>query len=155
MSEKEDHDWAGWEEENLYFDFSILNGRLTMLHISREPPDFQPSGSALAERIEDYVGGERIDFSDVDVEFPRAGPFTLKAWEALRGIPYGETITYGELARRAGNPKASRAAGYACKTNRIAVIVPCHRVVASGGIGGFGRDIEAKRALLRLEGALD
>jgi methylated-DNA-[protein]-cysteine S-methyltransferase len=152
MAENEIRDWVGWEEENLFFDFTITDGRLTLFRITRRPPEFPKAGTELAERVTDYVAGERVDFSDVDVKFPDAGPFTLKAWEALRGVKYGEAITYGELAHRAGSVGASRAAGNACKTNRIAVVVPCHRVVSSSGIGGFGSDIEAKRSLLWLEG---
>jgi methylated-DNA-[protein]-cysteine S-methyltransferase len=152
MGGNEIHDWVGWPEENLYFDFSIIDEKLTRFRITRNRPEYLQRGSELADMMTDYLNGKRVDFSGVEVRFPDAGPFTLKAWEALRGVKYGEVITYGELAMRAGSPAASRAAGHACATNQVAVVVPCHRVVSSGGIGGFGSDIEAKKSLLKLEG---
>ena len=73
-------------------------------------------------------------------------------WDELLRIPYGETISYGEMARRVGVPAASRAVGRANGSNRIAVIVPCHRVIAAGGwLGGYGGGLPAKRFLLDLE----
>ena len=74
-------------------------------------------------------------------------------WAQLRAIPYGTTISYGELARRVGNPKASRAVGLANGRNPIAVIVPCHRVIAGdGSLGGYGGGLDRKTTLLGLEG---
>jgi methylated-DNA-[protein]-cysteine S-methyltransferase len=67
-------------------------------------------------------------------------------------IPYGETVTYGELAALAGNPRAARAVGGACGRNPVLIIVPCHRVVASHGLGGFGGGLDLKQRLLHLEG---
>ena len=73
-------------------------------------------------------------------------------WAELRAIPYGETISYGELARRVGNPKASRAVGLANGRNPVAVIVPCHRVIAAdGSLGGYGGGLDRKVHLLDLE----
>ena len=152
MSENEIHDWVGWPEEDMYFDFSIIDEKLTRFRITRNKPEYLQRGSELADMMTEYLNGKKVDFSRVDVRFRDTGTFTLKAWEALRGVKYGEVITYGELAFRAGSPAASRAAGQACATNHVAVVVPCHRVVSSVGIGGFGNDIEAKRSLLRLEG---
>jgi methylated-DNA-[protein]-cysteine S-methyltransferase len=75
-------------------------------------------------------------------------------WAQLQAIPYGETISYGELARRVGNPKASRAVGLANGRNPIAVIVPCHRVIAADGtLGGYGGGPDRKTLLLELESA--
>jgi methylated-DNA-[protein]-cysteine S-methyltransferase len=79
-------------------------------------------------------------------------PFQQKAWKAMQTIPYGQTISYAEEARRAGHPTALRAIGNANHRNPIAVIVPCHRVVASHGkIGGYGGGLDRKRFLLNLE----
>ncbi len=81
-------------------------------------------------------------------------PFQLRVWQALCDVPYGETISYTELARRIGNPAAARAVGLANARNPISIIVPCHRVVgSSGGLVGYGGGLERKRFLLRLEGA--
>ncbi|MBX3691062.1 methylated-DNA--[protein]-cysteine S-methyltransferase [Dokdonella sp.] len=79
----------------------------------------------------------------------RGTPFQLRVWEALTTIPYGETISYAELARRIGQPTASRAVGLANGTNPLPIIVPCHRVIgASGSLTGYGGGLEAKRFLL-------
>ncbi len=83
---------------------------------------------------------------------PRGTPFQRRVWRALTEIPYGQVISYGELARRVGNPRAARAVGAANGANPIAIIIPCHRVVAANGIGGYGGGLEIKRRLLALEG---
>jgi len=82
----------------------------------------------------------------------KASAFQLKVWEALKAIPYGKTRTYSEVARAVGQPKAARAVGHACATNPVAVIIPCHRVVQTGGgLGGYGWGLERKRILLEAE----
>jgi methylated-DNA-[protein]-cysteine S-methyltransferase len=104
-----------------------------------------------AERqLREYLAGERVDF-DLPIQLP-GSPFQERVWSELLHIPYGETISYGEMARRVGVPAASRAVGRANGSNRIAVIVPCHRVIAAGGsLGGYGGGLPAKRFLLDLE----
>ena len=82
-------------------------------------------------------------------------PFRHAVWEALLEIPYGETVSYGDIARRIGNPRAVRAVGQAVGCNPISIIVPCHRVIGSdGSLTGFGWGLSAKEFLLRLEGIL-
>ena len=81
-------------------------------------------------------------------------PFQLKVLKRVAEIPYGRTMTYGELARAVGSPNASRAVGHANATNPLPIVVPCHRVVASNGFGGYGGGLELKVRLLRLEGAI-
>ena len=82
------------------------------------------------------------------------GAFMQRVWAAMREIPSGQVMTYGELAAAAGNPRAARAAGHACATNTLAPFVPCHRVVASTGLGNYGfGGAEVKARMLRLEGA--
>ena len=86
---------------------------------------------------------------------PHGTPFQLKVWKELRRIPYGKTLSYGELAARIGNPAASRAVGAANGKNPISIIVPCHRVIgADGSLTGFGGGLPVKRQLLELEGVL-
>ena len=104
-----------------------------------------------AERqLREYLAGERVDF-DLPIQLP-GSPFQERVWSELLHIPYGETISYGEMARRVRVPAASRAVGRANGSNRIAVIVPCHRVIAAGGsLGGYGGGLPAKRFLLDLE----
>lgn len=86
-------------------------------------------------------------------EIERAGsPFQEQVWAELRRIPYGNAVSYRELAARVGTPRAPRAVGRANGANRLAVIVPCHRVIAAGGgLGGYGGGLPAKRYLLDLE----
>jgi len=104
-----------------------------------------------AEReLGEYFTGRRTAF-EVPTHLPGSA-FQERVWDALRAIPYGETISYGELARRVDVPAGSRAVGRANGSNRLAVIVPCHRVVAAaGGLGGYGGGLPAKRWLLALE----
>ncbi len=102
------------------------------------------------KQLESYFRGELKSF-DLTLE-PEGTAFQKAAWEELRKIPYGETITYGEQARRMGRPKACRAVGGANGRNPISIIIPCHRVVGSGGdLTGFGGGLDIKRKLLTLE----
>jgi methylated-DNA-[protein]-cysteine S-methyltransferase len=105
--------------------------------------------------LEEYFEGKRHHF-DVPVDWALTPPgFRNRALHAVARIPYGKTRTYAEIAKQAGNERAFRAAGTACGRNPIPLIVPCHRVVQSGGgIGNYGGGPDMKRALLDLEGAL-
>lgn len=109
--------------------------------------------AAVAAQLAEYFRGERREF-DLPLA-PRGTPFQLRVWEELRRIPYGATVSYAELAARVGNPGAFRAVGRANGTNPIPVVIPCHRVINTGGaLGGYGGGLPVKRALLELEGAL-
>jgi methylated-DNA-[protein]-cysteine S-methyltransferase len=105
----------------------------------------------VAAQLAAYFSGARKAF---DVVHEAEGtPFQRRVWRALLDIPYGETISYGELARRIGNPRAVRAVGRANGANPIAVIVPCHRVIgANGTLTGYGGGLDRKAKLLALEG---
>lgn len=107
----------------------------------------------VVAELKDYFAGKRRQFSTpLDL---RGTDFQLRCWRALVEISYGTTITYAELARRVGCPRGFRAVGMANHDNAVAIIVPCHRVLASDGtLGGYGGGLEIKRALLELEGAL-
>ena len=112
--------------------------------------------SPLLDRMEDqlqaYFAGARREF-DLPIEMPGSA-FQERVWSELRRIPYGETIAYRDLAVRVGAPQAPRAVGRANGSNRLAIIVPCHRVIATGGgLGGYGGGLPAKRRLLDLEAA--
>lgn len=107
----------------------------------------------LVERIRAYFGGEPDDFADVELVDPGWTSFEAALAGALRRVPAGEVVTYGELAALAGRPGAHRAAGSFCARNGFALFVPCHRVVAATGIGGYGSlGVDYKRRLLELEG---
>jgi AraC family transcriptional regulator of adaptative response/methylated-DNA-[protein]-cysteine methyltransferase len=112
--------------------------------------------SPLLERVEaqlrEFLAGERRAF-DLPLDMPGSA-FQERVWAELRQIPYGETVAYRELAARVGAPQAPRAVGRANGSNRLALIVPCHRVIAAGGgLGGYGGGLAAKRWLLDLEQA--
>ena len=106
----------------------------------------------LAERLRSYFGGGRDSFADVAIDLEGYTDFQRAVVETLRGVPFGEVVTYGELAALAGYPNAQRAAGSVCAHNRFPLVVPCHRVVAASGIGRYGASgVEYKRRLLELE----
>jgi methylated-DNA-[protein]-cysteine S-methyltransferase len=120
--------------------------------------DRDRGGPAAAEELcrrargelEAYLAGELREFT-VPVA-PAGTPFHRDVWDAMCEIPYGETLSYGEIARRVGQPDAGRAVGVACGANPIPLVIPCHRVLAAGGaIGGFGGGVDVKRWLLGLE----
>jgi len=103
-----------------------------------------------ARQLEAYFARRRTTF-ELPLD-PRGTPFQQRVWEALETIPYGETVSYGELAKRIGQPTASRAVGAANGANPIPIIIPCHRAVgADGSMTGFGGGITLKRKLLALE----
>ncbi len=120
-----------------------------------DPSTFgQPSTVPIdvASQLEDYFAGRRQTF---ELAIALEGtPFQCEVWEALRGIPYGELTTYGELAAALGRPRAVRAVAQAVGRNPLSIIVPCHRVVgADGSLTGFAGGLDRKLALLALEGA--
>jgi O-6-methylguanine DNA methyltransferase len=109
----------------------------------------------VLDGIRAYFSGETVSFDDVPLDLDWATPFQAHVSKALRAIPYGETVTYGELAALAGHPNAQRAAGTFCAHNRLPLFVPCHRVVAADGLGSYGSlGLEYKRRLLKLEHAV-
>ena len=113
-------------------------------------PDARGRLRGVAEQLQAYFAGALRAFT-VPLA-PRGTPFQLQVWDELRRIPYGDTISYGELARRIGKPAAVRAVGAANGANPIAIIVPCHRVIgADGSLTGFGGGLPVKKALLALE----
>jgi methylated-DNA-[protein]-cysteine S-methyltransferase len=108
-----------------------------------------PVGEAVRQ-LQEYFARERVDF-DLPLA-PRGTEFQRSVWRQLQGIPYGETISYRELARRVGNSKASRAVGSANGKNPLPIVIPCHRVIAGDGtLGGFGGGLPTKQTLLALE----
>jgi len=123
--------------------------------IAAQPVRWEESPSRTAEfrsQLEEYFAGRRKQFTmTLDL---RGTGFRKRCWNELLRIPYGETRTYGEIARAVGSPAAFRAVGQANHFNPIAIIVPCHRVLAAGKrLGGYGGGLPVKALLLRLEGA--
>ena len=110
--------------------------------------------AAASDALHAYFAGTRRDFGDL-VLAPRGSAFMLRVWGALREIPFGETESYGALARRIGHPGAARAVGLANARNPLALVVPCHRVIGSDGeLTGYAGGLWRKRWLLAHEGAL-
>jgi methylated-DNA-[protein]-cysteine S-methyltransferase len=108
--------------------------------------------AATRQALREYFSGARDRF-DRPLDWSRLAGFDRRALRVCAKIPYGKTLSYGEIARRAGSPGGARAAGQAMGKNPFPIIVPCHRVIsANGAIGGFGGGLELKRALLELEG---
>jgi methylated-DNA-[protein]-cysteine S-methyltransferase len=119
-------------------------------HARNDADDVPPVLKETAAQLDEYFDGERTDF-DVRMELDGTD-FQREVWTELTRIPYGETISYGELARRVGRPSAPRAVGQANGRNPIPIVVPCHRVLAGNGIGGYGGGLKVKRQLLAVEG---
>ncbi|MFB7511663.1 methylated-DNA--[protein]-cysteine S-methyltransferase [Streptomyces sp. NPDC056144] len=136
-----------------------VDGVLSRIHMTdqrhRPPeetfgePDPRPFDETVRQ-LDAYFAGELTEF---DLPLHLVGtPFQLRVWEELRRIPYGETRTYGELAEALGNPAASRAVGLANGKNPVSIVVPCHRVIGSGGsLTGYGGGLARKQRLLAFE----
>jgi methylated-DNA-[protein]-cysteine S-methyltransferase len=108
----------------------------------------------ISDLLEDYFSGDLRALDGISVRQP-GEKFSQSAWKAMRKVSPGKTISYGELAKRAGSADAVRAAGSACARNLIALVVPCHRIVKTGGaLGNYAYGLEVKEWLLRHEGAL-
>jgi methylated-DNA-[protein]-cysteine S-methyltransferase len=150
---------------DLYTTYDSPIGELTLvgdeqalraLHLPKRPPNTsawtraeEPFADATRQ-LEQYFAGERREFELV-LE-PRGRSFDLSVWRLLADIPYGETRSYGQLARALGRPDRARAVGGANARNPLAIILPCHRVIgADGSLTGYGGGLECKRALLELE----
>lgn len=109
----------------------------------------------VTNAVSSYFDGNIDAFNSLKCRQP-GGEFYQSVWKAMRKIEAGSTYSYGELARKAGKPRAARAAGTACATNLIAPIIPCHRVIRSDGeLGNYGFGLEKKEWLLNFEGAID
>lgn len=136
-------------------DGKAVTGVYTRLEkLERQHPNRKKYENAILKRarkqMEEYFSGKRDHFS---IPLKADGtPFQKKVWKALREIPYGKTVSYADIARRIGQPKASRAVGNANNKNPIGIIVPCHRVVgANGSLTGYAGGLGRKAFLLRLE----
>ena len=131
--------------------------RLVSFETSKRAAPVQPGWkedkapfAEVLRQLQAYFGGELREFA-LQLA-PEGTEFQLRVWDSLRAIPYGETISYGQLAQKLGNPQAVRAVGLANACNPIPIIVPCHRVIGSNGsLTGFGGGLANKRKLLDLE----
>jgi O-6-methylguanine DNA methyltransferase len=115
------------------------------------PDPVQRMFSNLQAELERYFNGETVQFTAA-LDWRDLSVFQKQVYSALQKVAYGSVVTYGDLARRIGSPGAARAVGTALHNNPLPLVVPCHRVVSSSGIGGFAAGLTLKRALLQLEG---
>ena len=152
MAESVRYEVDGWGVGELWLDGATLlwhelpSGTGTGTGASPRP------SNQLVARLCSYFNGGQESFADVRIDLDGYTDFQRAVVETLRNVPWGEVVTYGELAALAGYPNAQRAAGSVCAHNRFPLIVPCHRVVAADGIGRYGASgVEYKRRLLELE----
>jgi methylated-DNA-[protein]-cysteine S-methyltransferase len=141
----------GWGVGELWLD----GGRVVWheLPVARAADAIEDPEHELVRRLQGYFRGERDTFDDVEVDLEYETPFLERCARALRDVPRGEVVTYGELAALAGSPGAARAAGSFCARNRLGLFVPCHRVVSAAGLGSYGSlGLGYKKRLLELEG---
>jgi methylated-DNA-[protein]-cysteine S-methyltransferase len=126
---------------------------IEMLNSTIEQAAWSPDSFAdIVSMFTEYFEGKRKEIP-CTLDFGRATLFQRQVWEVTQSIPYGETRSYGWVAKQIGKPDAARAVGQALGKNPLPIVVPCHRVIASdGGLCGFGGGLEMKRSLLRLEG---
>ena len=140
-------------DEDVVVELLLPNARATR-SVTPDASEVRRLPAAVARavsQLEEYFAGRRRDF-DVPLML-RGTEFQCQVWQALADIPYGETVSYATLAAMVGRPSAFRAVGQANGANPIPIVLPCHRVVASGGgIGGYGGGLTVKRQLLALEG---
>ena len=119
--------------------------------LNREEMQETPLLRQAYAQLEEYLAGERQTFA-LPLS-PKGTPFQKRVWQALLEIPYGQTTSYGEIAKKAGSPKGARAVGMANNKNPIAIIIPCHRVIGkNGALVGYGGGLDKKQVLLKIEG---
>lgn len=133
--------------------FAALQGRLEKVDQNRRVTT-EKRISVVSDLIEDYFDGSLAAIDGISVR-QSGEKFSQSAWKAMRKVPSGKTLSYAELAKRAGSAEAVRAAGTACARNLIALVVPCHRIVRTGGaLGNYAYGLSAKEWLLTHEGAI-
>lgn len=133
-------------------DGGMYEARKMVSTIHPEATESMTPFKTIRTLLDRYLQGREVDF-DIEVDISSLGTFTQNVLDELRNIPYGETRTYGWLAKKVGKPGAARAVGQALKRNPIPIIIPCHRIIRDDGtIGGFSMGINIKERLLALEG---
>ena len=128
------------------------NGAVYRVLISTKPAKGKVPRTKLAADMSKYLAGENVSFRGFKVDYTGYTEFQKRVLEAARRIPHGEIRSYGEIAETVGRPRAARAVGSTMANNRICIIVPCHRVVSTSGVGGFTGSLGYKITMLELEG---
>lgn len=134
-----------------YLNCEVTNGKISSLHISASPM-YTVGSDPWMEKIEEFLSTGKGNLLDIPI-LPEGTDFQLKVWNALRNIPPGQVKTYSSIATEIGKPAAARAVGNAVASNPIVLLIPCHRVVARNGMGGFSAEggVETKLRILDLE----
>ena len=133
----------------------IDDGRLRALNLTRRTATSDPVDGPIVAQLERYFAGEPVRFMDVALDLRGRTDFEQRVYGATRMIPFGNVASHGQVARAIGIPSAARAVGQARRNNPVAIVSPCHRVIASdGSLGGFSAGLEWKRKLLRHERVL-
>lgn len=134
-----------------WFEICVEEGYLKSLTFSAQKASQAenpgPVSGMVKAQLEEYFSGRRTEFN-LPLSSHFGTPFQNEIWQEMNRIPFSKTVSYGELAHRVGRPKAARAVGQACNKNPWPIVVPCHRVVASQGEGGYALGLESKRKLL-------
>ncbi len=146
-------DWIYAEPIGLYVIADVDGKTVHSVEMTHKKPAFKAQRTAFMRAVEEYFTTGKDTFASYSPDFAGMTPFRKKVMQELRNVPAGETVTYGELAATAGSPGAARAVGNVMATNPVPLFVPCHRVVATNGLGGFTGGLDVKRALLKLESA--
>ncbi len=136
-------------------EISTEGGRLRALSLTHKKPTSRAAGDPIDRAVQGYFRGETEALREIPLDLADSTDFERRVYEATRRIPFGKVATYGQIAKAIGTPKGQRAVGQALGRNPVAIVIPCHRVIASdGGIGGFTGGLSWKRKLLRHEGVL-
>jgi methylated-DNA-[protein]-cysteine S-methyltransferase len=134
-------------------DIGVVSVKMGAKELKNQAPKIKWQ-KELVSLLKKYIKGEPVDFSKIPLDLDKGTPFQKSVWKTAGKIGFGKTKSYGEVAVMVGKPGAARAVGNALGENPAAIIVPCHRVIASdGSLGGFGAGLKWKIALLKLEGA--
>jgi methylated-DNA-[protein]-cysteine S-methyltransferase len=144
-------DWMYAEPLGLYVIVEVEGKTVRSVEMTSKKPRFEAQGSAFIRALEKYFATGKDAFSPYSPDYTGMTPFKKKVMQELRKVPAGATVTYGELASTVGSPGAARAVGNVMATNPVPLFVPCHRVVATNGLGGFSGGLDVKRSPLRLE----
>lgn len=137
---------------HIFFGQKAYREHLNSLGIKKIPEGGE--AAKFARELEKYLSGRLSKFK-ARLDISTGTDFQKAVWKKLLDVPYGQVVTYQDLARAVGRPKAARAVGNAVGTNPLPIVVPCHRVLASNGLGGYSCGIDIKKNLLKIEGVLD
>lgn len=136
-------------------EIGLENGRLSALNLTGATPTEGPLDNPVVKELERYFAGEPVRFDGIPLDLAGCTDFERTVYDATRMIPFGKVASYGQIAKAIGMPGAARAVGQALGKNPVAIVIPCHRVIASdGSLGGFSSGLSWKRKLLRHEGVL-